>query len=211
MKIDVVFDTVCPWCFIGKRRLDAALTLRADLKAECRWRPFMLNPDMPRSGMDRHAYLFGKFGNEARIGRIYGAIIEAGRAEKIPFAFDRIGRTPNSLDSHRLVMFAEPAGRATEAVDAVFKAYFIDGRDIGSKDVLIEIGASLGLDVGSLGRYLDGIDDIDRIRADNASFHRLGINGVPAYIFNSSFVVSGAQEPTILARAIDAAAAVEMV
>ena len=211
MNIDVVFDTVCPWCFIGKRRLEAALALRPDTKAQFRWRPFMLNPDMPLAGMDRQTYLVGKFGNEARIGRVYGAIVEAGRDEDIPFAFDRIVRTPNSLDSHRLIMFAEPAGRAGDAVDAVFKAYFLDGRDIGKKDVLMEIGADLGLDLGSLGRYLDGVDDIDRIRADNAAFHRMGINGVPAYIFNGSFVVSGAQEPAILARAMDAATAVATV
>lgn len=208
LHIDVVFDTICPWCFIGKRRLDAALRLRPLLEITRRWHPFMLNPDMPSGGIDRQAYLFGKFGNESRIARIYGAIAEAGLVESIPFAFERIRKTPNSIDSHRLVQFADGAGLAEPVIEALFLAYFVEGRDIGEREVLLDIGIAQGLDAGSLQRYLDSQTDASRIRAENATYHRLGINGVPAFIFNRKFVVTGAQEPAILARAVDAAAAV---
>jgi predicted DsbA family dithiol-disulfide isomerase len=206
LPVDIVFDTVCPWCYIGKRRLEAALKLRPEFDVVCRWRPFMLNPDMPPDGMDRTAYLTAKFGNEGRIGRIQSAIIESGASENISFAFDRIRRTPNSIDSHRLIQFAEPAGVAAPVVEALFAAYFTEGRDIGNREVLLEIGTKHGLDAGSLSRYLSSHDDVQRIRMENAAYHRLGINGVPAFIFGNSFVVSGAQEPAILARALDAAA-----
>jgi predicted DsbA family dithiol-disulfide isomerase len=206
LRVDVIFDTVCPWCYIGKRRLEAAFRLRPELAPRVRWRPFMLNPDMPPEGVDRTAYLAAKFGNEGRIGRVQAAIVDAGHQEQIPFAFDRIRRTPNSVDSHRLIQFADATGVAGPVAEAVFSAYFVEGLDIGDRDVLVAIGVDHGLDAGSLDRYLSSSDDVSRIRLDNAAYHRLGINGVPAFIFGDAFVVSGAQEATILARAFDAAA-----
>ena len=210
MHIDTIFDTVCPWCFIGERRLQAALSQRPSLNVVRRWRPFLLNPDMPSDGMERQAYLYGKFGSAARIQRVYGAISDAGQSEKIPFAFDSIVRTPNSVDSHRLVMFSEAIGAVGQVVDALFQAYFSNGEDIGDRDVLMEIGGRCGIDSEKLSRYFDSGADVDTVHAENGAFHRLGINGVPAYIFNGTFVVSGAQEPQILVRALDAASVADV-
>jgi predicted DsbA family dithiol-disulfide isomerase len=205
MNIDVIFDTVCPWCYIGKRRLEQALALRPRLRVTPRWRPFLLNPEMPPEGIDRSAYLVKKFGSEARVRRIYGAISEAGHSVEIPFAFDRIRRTPNSINSHRLVRFADQAGKADAAVEALFHDFFLAGRDIGDTGVLIDIGAAIGLDEPDLRRYLDSDEDVALLYEENARAHRLGVNGVPSYVFNGRMVISGAQEPQILARMLDAA------
>ena len=175
------------------------------MKVVRRWRPFLLNPDMPRDGMERQAYLYGKFGSDARIQRVYDAIADAGELEKIPFEFDRIVRTPNSVDSHRLIMFSEATGTAEQVVDALFQVYFSNGQDIGNRDVLLEIGERCGIDSEKLSRYFDSGADVDAVLAENGALHHLGINGVPAYIFNGTFVVSGAQESPILVRALDAA------
>ncbi len=209
MEIDIIFDTVCPWCYIGKRRLERALAMRPRIKARPRWRPFLLNPEMPPEGLDRNAYLLKKFGSEARVRRIYGAIGEAGQSVEIDFAFDRIGRTPNSIDSHRLVRFADKRGRADEVVEALFVEFFVAGRDIGDLDVLLEVGGANGLDRDELADYLAGDDDVALIHDENARAHRLGINGVPSFAFNGKLVISGAQEPQVLVRVLDAALATD--
>ncbi len=203
MEIDIVFDTVCPWCYIGKRRLEKALAMRPGIEAAPRWRPFMLNPDMPPDGIDRTAYLVRKFGSEARVSRVFGAIAEAGQSVEIDFAFEAMGRTPNTVDSHRLVRFADRAGMADAAVEALFMTYFVNGKDIGDKEVLVGIGGNLGLDAGDLEAYLEGITDVDLVHRENARAHRLGVNGVPSYVFNRRLIISGAQEPQVLARLLD--------
>ncbi len=205
MHIEIIFDAVCPWCYIGKRRLEQALALRPHIRATPRWRPFLLNPEMPPEGIDRTAYLVRKFGSEARVRRIYGAIGEAGQSVEIDFAFERIRRTPSTVDAHRLVRFAGNAGKATDAVEALVLAYFVDGRDIGDTGVLTGIGENLGLDAGPLHAYLTSDEDAALIHEENARAHGLGINGVPAFVFNRDMVISGAQEPRILARMLDAA------
>ena len=209
MKIDIIFDTVCPWCYIGKRRLEMALSMRPQIKAKPNWRPFLLNPEMPPEGIDRTAYLVKKFGSESRVRRIYGAIGEAGQSVEIDFAFDRIGKTPNSVDSHRLVRFAHKRGLADEVAEALFVEFFINGRDIGDLRVLTEIGAANGLDAKEVEAYLNTDADVDTIHDENVRAHRLGINGVPSFAFNEKFVISGAQEPQVLARMLDAALATE--
>ena len=205
MRIDVIFDSVCPWCYIGKRRLEKALALRPGLEPDIAWRPFLLNPDMPPDGVERALYLVRKFGSEARVRRVYGAIAEAGQSEEIDFAFDSIRQTPNSVDSHRLVRFAGEA--AGDAVEALFQAYFLRGANIGERDVLVGIGTGIGLDGGPLRAYLESDADIDEVLAENARAHRLGINGVPAYVIDGEMVISGAQDPAVLARVMDVAQA----
>lgn len=205
MQIEVIFDAVCPWCYIGKRRLEAALGLRPHLKARPRWRPFLLNPEIPPEGIDRTAYLINKFGSEARVGRVYGAIAKAGQSAEIDFAFERIRHTPNTVNAHRLIRFAERSGQDDAAVEALFRAYFVDARNIGEIDVLMEIGAALGLDARSLRAYLEDDEDVAAIYDENARAHRLGVNGVPSFVFNGAMVISGAQDPEILARVLDAA------
>ena len=206
MDIEIIYDTVCPWCYIGKRRLDQALSLRPNLKVTTQWRPFLLNPELPPTGVDRTAYLVKKFGSETRVRRIYGAIGEAGQSVEIDFAFDRIQKTPNSIDSHRLVKFAARNGNADALVESIFVAYFVHGLDIGEAEVLLDIGVQHGLDRDELARYLASGEDFEAVTQDNARAHRLGVNGVPSFVFNGPMVISGAQEPQILARMLDAAA-----
>ena len=209
MEIHIIFDIVCPWCYIGKRRLEMALSMRPQIRVKLNWRPFLLNPEMPPEGIDRTAYLVKKFGSESRTNRIYGTIGEAGQSVEIDFAFERIGKTPNSVDSHRLVRFAHERGLADEVVEALFVEFFINGRDIGDLRVLTEIGAANGLDAQEVKAYLNTDADVGAIHDENVRAHRLGINGVPSFAFNEKFVISGAQEPQVLARMLDAALAKE--
>lgn len=209
MQIDVVFDTVCPWCYVGKRRIEAALQLRPNLEVKIRWWPFLLNPDMPHGGMDRGSYLVRKFGSESRVRRIYGAIADAGQSVDIDFAFDRIRYTPNSVNAHRLVRFAARQDRAAEAVEAIYFNYFVNGKDIGETHVLVDIGRRLGLDAAALDAYLVSHEDVAYVYEENARAHRIGINSVPSYVFNGSMVISGAHEAVVLARMLDAASATE--
>ena len=205
MEIQVIFDTVCPWCFIGKRRLELALALRPNINAEFHWRPFLLNREMPPEGIDRTAYVIRKYGSEDRVRRIYGSIVEIGQSVDIDFAFERIDRTPNSVDTHRLVMFAARQGVADEMVEGLFVEYFLHGRNIGERGVLRDIAREAGLKVSSVDTYLDGEDDVERVYDESRRAHRLGINGVPAFVFNERMGIAGAQEPQVLARMLDAA------
>jgi len=207
MQLDVVFDTVCPWCYIGKRRLERAVAMRPNCDVRIRWRPFMLNPDMPPDGIDRTAYLIKKFGSETRVRRVYGTIGEAGHSVEIDFAFDRIQRTPNSVSSHRLVRHAADVMDVSPLIERLFEAYFINGIDIGDTKVLVGIGEDFGLDRAALQAYLDSDLDVAEIYEENARAHRLGINGVPAFAFEGNMMISGAQEPEVLVRVLDAAKA----
>ncbi len=209
MEIDIIIDTVCPWCYIGKRRFEQALSLRPGLKVEANWRPFLLNREMPAEGIDRNVYLTRKFGSEARVRRIYGAIGEVGQSVEINFAFDRIDRTPNSVDSHRMIRFAERHGDADRTVERLFVEFFVNGRDIGKLDVLLEVGEDLGLDRDELRAYLESSKDVKLIHQENNRAHQLGVNGVPSFVFNKQFVISGAQEPQVLACMLDAASAAD--
>jgi len=209
MRIDVILDTVCPWCFIGKRRLQYALALRPHITPEISWRSFLLNPEIPPEGLERSIYLIKKFGSESRVRRIYGAIADAGLSVEIDFAFDRICTTPNSVDSHRLILRAQEQGLGERVVEDLYSAYFLDGLDIGDKSLLTRIGANNGLDPDALEHYLQTEEDVSGIYDENARAHRLGVNGVPAFVFNNNWVISGAQEPQVLARMLDAANAAE--
>ncbi len=187
--------------------MEQALALRPHVDIDLVWRPFLLNREIPADGIDRTAYLIRKFGSEARVRRIYGAIAQAGESVDIDFAFDRIDRTPNSVDSHRLIRYALLNGTNPRIVETLFFEYFIEGLDIGRQDVLQEIGARDGLDGDAIGAYLKSEEDIDFVYDENTRAHRMGVNGVPAFVFNKKMIISGAQEPQILARMIDAAIA----
>jgi predicted DsbA family dithiol-disulfide isomerase len=207
MRINVISDTVCPWCFIGKRRLEQALALRPHIEPQIVWSAFLLNPEIPPEGLDRSNYLIRKFGSENRVRRVYGAIADTGLSVEIDFAFDRIDRTPNSIDAHRVIRKAQDIGKASDVVEALFQAFFVEGRDIGDKSLLGDIGERFGIEKPHLINYLDSDDDISEVYDENARAHRLGINGVPAFVFNEDWVISGAQEPQVLARMLDAAVA----
>jgi predicted DsbA family dithiol-disulfide isomerase len=205
VRIDYVFDTVCPWCYIGKRRFERALACRPHTRVAVRWRPFLLNPDLPLGGMDRTAYLDRKFGSHARVQRMHAAVAAAGLAEGIQFAFDRILRTPNTLHSHRLIRFAAQMGREADIVEAIYRAYFCQGRDIGSVGELVAVAAAAGLPRVAVADYLDSDTDVGALMNDNAGAHRLGVNGVPCVIIDNQYALAGAQEPEILLRLIDIA------
>jgi predicted DsbA family dithiol-disulfide isomerase len=210
MRIDVIFDTVCPWCFIGKHRFERALALRPEVRAEIRWRPFLLNPEMPAGGLDRHIYLERKFGSTYRIQRILSAAQQAGEGDGIAFHFDAIQRTPNSVNSHRLIHFAADSTRQASVVEAIFTAYFVNGQDIGDIAVLGRIAESCGLNRKEAEDYLSSDAGSGAIDIENARFHRLGVSGVPCYILDERYAVAGAQEPDMLARLLDIAQGAEL-
>jgi predicted DsbA family dithiol-disulfide isomerase len=195
MHIDIVSDVICPWCFIGKRRLEKALALRPELAVAITWRPFQLNPDMPAEGMERKAYIAAKFGGGAQADRIYANVADVGAGVGIPFAFDRIQRTPNTRDAHRLIRWAAAHGQADAVVESLFRAYFIDGRDIGDHATLADVAGAAGLDAAEARQWLGGPADIEPVLAEDRSARRLGINAVPCFIFDRNYAVSGAQEP----------------
>ncbi len=206
LTIEVVHDLVCPWCYLGVRRLLRTRARRPDLLVDLHWRPFLLNPDMPRGGMARADYVVRKFGGEERARRLYASISELGLAEGISFRFDRIRRTPSSVDAHRLVRWAARFGRAGEVVEALFAAHFADGRDIGDGAVLAAVAASCGLRQSAARAFLSTDAELDTVHADNLRAHRLGINGVPCFVVAGRHAIAGAQEPEVIERLLDVAA-----
>jgi predicted DsbA family dithiol-disulfide isomerase len=194
MIIDIVSDAICPWCYIGKRRLEKALAIAPQSDLQIGWRPFQLNPDMPADGMDRQEYLRLKFGDRAG-GNMYQAVEEAGRGEDIPFAFERIKRTPNTILAHRLIRYAQREGRQDEAVETLFKAYFTEGANIGEIDTLAGLARAMQLDPAAVRAFLESDADADTIRSEDAFARQIGIQGVPCFIIERKYAVSGAQPP----------------
>ncbi len=205
MQIDVVSDTVCPWCFIGKRRLARALALRPDVPARVFWRPYQLDPTIPREGVDRRAYLKAKFGDSPRTAAMGKTIRGEGAGEGIDFALDRIAKSPNTLDSHRLIRWAGSAGVQDDVVERLFKAYFVEGRDIGDAAVLAAVAGEAGMDAALVADLLAGDSDAALVEREAGMANQMGISGVPTFIFDSKFMISGAREPEILARIMDKA------
>lgn len=203
LTIEVVHDLICPWCYLGTRRLLRTLARRPDVQAELIWRPFLLNPDMPRAGMPRADYVMRKFGGEDRARRLHASIADIGRGEGVMFRFERIRRTPSSVDAHRLVRWGARAGRGAELVEAIFAAHFTDGNDIGDAAVLAAIADSCGLDGAAAQAMLAGNADIDAVHGDNLRAHRLGINGVPCFVVGGALAIAGAQEPEVIERLLD--------
>jgi len=207
ITIDVFSDPICPWCFIGKKRLDEALARRPDIPVTVRWRAFQLNPDMPRDGMDRQSYLSAKFGGAARAADVYGQIQQVGSRIGIEFQFDRIPRTPSTLKAHRLIRLAQRPEYdcAKDLIPALFHAYFLQGRDIGDTDVLLEIAETIGLDRTAVRHYLVSHEDEEEVQAEDVFARRLGIGGVPCFIIDGKYALSGAQEPEAFLPLLDMA------
>ncbi len=205
LQIEVVFDLVCPWCYLGTHRLRRTLRARPDIAADIAWRPFLLNPDIAPGGVPRQDYMLRKFGGEDRARRLHGTIADLGRAEGLRFAFDRIRRIPPSLDAHRMVRLADRQGLADAAVQRLFEAYFSDGLDIGDHAVLGAIATGLGMDQVAVRRALAGVQETEAVHADNLRAHRLGINGVPCFVVQGRHAIAGAQEPEVLERLLDVA------
>jgi predicted DsbA family dithiol-disulfide isomerase len=205
MLIEIVSDLVCPWCYIGQRRLERALRHDGALAPRLLWRAFQLNPDMPPDGVPRQAYLAAKFGGTFHAGRIYEAIGEAGAAEGIRFEFDRIERTPNSLNAHRLKRHARLHRVEPDVTERLYRAYFEQARDIGTPGVLADIAAEAGLDRAEAIRYLASDEDRAAVLAEDIGARRQGINGVPCVIIDGKYALSGAQEPEFFLPLFDLA------
>ncbi|MBO0334899.1 DsbA family oxidoreductase [Sneathiella sp. CAU 1612] len=203
MKIDIVSDTVCPWCFIGKRKLEAALAARPDLEVEVTWHPFQLHPDMPEGGADRKEFTARKFGSAERAKELYENIKIAGQAVDIPFNFSKIERTPNTLDSHRLIRWAHSAGCQDALVEILFRRFFVDGEDIGDHTVLIAAAEEAGMDKTLVTDLLEKGADRDLVSEEDMRARQMGVSGVPFFILNDKYAVSGAQDPAAFLAAFD--------
>jgi predicted DsbA family dithiol-disulfide isomerase len=206
LPIDMVSDVVCPWCFIGKRRLEKAIALRPDIAVEVRFRPYFLNPWVPREGISREEYLTTKFGSPERYRSIAQRVAQAAAAEGLTYAIDAIKRQPNTLDCHRLILWADEAGNAGRMKQRLMDLYFTEGGDLTDRDVLVKAAAECGLDADLVRRHLAGDDDVVRVEREAAAAKEAGIDGVPCFIFGGLAAVSGAQAPDHLAQAMERAA-----
>ncbi|MBM3503273.1 MAG: DsbA family oxidoreductase [Alphaproteobacteria bacterium] len=204
MKIDIISDAVCPWCFVGKRRLESALVQRPDIQAEITWHPFQLNPDMPREGRDRQEYLREKFGTDGSYPeRIRSAIGEAGRSVGLEFHFDRMSRIPNTLDCHRVIHWAGLAGRQDAVVTSLFRRYFLDGEDLSNGETLVAAATEGGLDAADIRARLASEEDREMVASADEYVRRMGVSGVPTFIFERKYAMSGAQEPAAFLQVFD--------
>jgi predicted DsbA family dithiol-disulfide isomerase len=203
VRIDVVSDVVCPWCFIGKRRLEKALALRPGVAVEVHWRPYFLNDWIPREGMSREQYLTTKFGSPERYKGIAQRVTAAAAEEGLTYAPDKMKRQPNTLDCHRLIRWAEGIGKAAEMKQKLMDLYFTQGADLTDRDTLVKAAADVGLDADTVRAALASDQDVAEVEQEAQSAKAAGIEGVPCFIFGGKFAVSGAQSPEYLADAID--------
>ncbi len=207
MPIDVVSDIVCPWCFIGKRRLEKALALRPDIAAEVRWRPYFLNDWIPRQGIDRNTYLETKFGSVERYAAIAERVAAAARSEGLDYALDKIARQPNTLDCHRLILWARNTSDPGRMKQRLMELYFSEGADLTDPEVLVGAAVDCGMDGDLVRKLLESDADVERIEGEARAAKEAGVDGVPCFIFGNVLAVAGAQEPAYLADAMGRAAA----
>jgi len=199
-------DVICPWCYIGRRRLMRALAERPRLKVEHRWQTFQLNPDIPPGGMDRIIYMAAKFGNLDRAQQIHAVVEETAVREGLPIALNRIRRIPNTFDAHRLIRLADRWGQGEAMIDTLFHAYFVEGLDISDHPVLVTKAAGIGLEARDILRLLRTDAEVDAVRASDAQARQLGLQAVPCYVFNKRYALAGAQEPASFHPLLDLAA-----
>jgi predicted DsbA family dithiol-disulfide isomerase len=203
LHIDVVSDVVCPWCFIGKRRLENALELVPDIPVAITWRPYFLNPWIPRDGIDRQTYLETKFGSVERYSVIAERVVAAAALEGLLYASDAISRQPNTLDCHRLILWSRSATDPGNMKQRLMELYFSEGADLSDPNTLIQAAVDCGMDGDLVRRLLASDADVDRIENEANSAKEAGIDGVPCFIFGGSTIVTGAQSPEYLASAIE--------
>jgi len=207
LDIDLVADMVCPWCFIGWRRLQAAAALRPEVDVHVTWRPYQLDPTLPEGGVDRAAYMAKKFPDAARRREVSRMLVDLAAEDGITLNFDRIEKSPNTLAAHRLVRWAQAEGRQAEVLEGLFAAYFTDGKDIGDPEVLADIGAAAGMDRLRIFDRLARGEDLAVVGQEHQIARDAGVTGVPFMIFAQKFSVIGAEAPAKLVRAIDHALA----
>ena len=206
LHIDIVSDTICPWCYLGKTRFEAALARRPDLVTTRRWHPYQLDPSLPPEGAPHRERLAAKFGSAARLDAAHARLADLGKQVGIAYAFDQIPRTPNTLATHALVRWAREAGGAAgedAMVNRLFRAFFEEGRDLTSQDVLVTLAADAGLDASIVREHLASRRDFDTVRTEADGWRRAGIDGVPTFIFDGHWAVSGAQEVDTFVQVLD--------
>ncbi|SDC82517.1 DsbA family oxidoreductase [Belnapia rosea] len=205
-RIDVVSDVICPWCWIGKRNLEGALEMLAaeGQRFEVHWRAFQLNPDMPAEGVERASYRAAKFGSEARGRELDAQVAEAGRAAGLEFRHDLMRRTPNTVEAHRLIHWAGERSLLLQSAvqEAIFRAYFQQGRDTGQQAVLAELAGEAGLDAADAAAFLGSGEGAEEIRAEDAGFRRAGLSGVPTFALDGHVLFSGAMPAERIAEAL---------
>lgn len=208
IAVDVVSDVVCPWCFLGSKRLERAIAVLPQAKVEVRWRPFQLDPTLPKAGLDREAYMLGKFGSKERIDAAHARLEDMGREEGIDFRFDAMRVAPNTLDAHRVIRWAAPEGAGIQSavVRALFSLYFERGVDIGDRQVLIDAARSAGMDAAKVETLLATTADEDGVRQEIEMAAQLGIRGVPCFIVAGKYAVMDAQPVEVLLDALQKAA-----
>ena len=205
IRVEMIADLACPWCYLGLVRLDKARAMRPALSVELSWWPYLLNPQLPREGMDRRTYLRSKFGGDANADNIYARIRAAGQEEGMAFAFDSIRRTPNTVAAQRLILLAQGRGLGDAMIRALFKAFFEDGVDIGDSSALVELGVAAGMardDIDAL--FAGDAHSADIIRGHQRA-EMMGVQGVPVFVVDREHVISGAQAPEVLAGLLDVA------
>ncbi len=210
LTIDVVSDVVCPWCYLGKARLDAALAQLPELTVAVRWRPYQLDPTVPQGGVPRADYIARKFGSESRIEAAHRRLTQLGSAAGITYRFDAITWQPNTVDAHRLVHWAADAGVEEAAVTRLFELEFRDGANVGDHAVLVALAREIGLDAGAVARKLADGTDADLVRAEAQRWTEMGVTGVPCFVLNGKYAVMGAQETATLVQSIRQVAATAM-
>lgn len=204
MRIDVFSDVVCPWCFVGKRHLESALTEAGISDPDIHWHAFQLNPDLPPAGRERGEYLREKFGSAINAEQLHGRVAEAGRQAGIAFQFDKIARSPNTFNAHRLIQLAQTRNLGNQVAETLFRGYFLQGRDLGDTATLAELGGSAGLQE-DLSQFLAGEQQADAVRNDLDSARQMGIGGVPFFILEGRYTLSGAQPVALFVQALQAA------
>ena len=203
IRLDIFSDPICPWCYIGKSRLDRALEARPDHPFQVQWHPFQLNPDMPKAGMDRRTYLEAKFGGQESAVKAYLPVATEAEASGLEINLETIKRTPNTLDAHRLIHWAGIELKQNAAIDRLFRAYFIDGKDIGDAQQLVVIADAIGMDGDVVARLLASDADVDDIQARDADARAKGVQSVPTFVIANQHVVSGAQPTDLWSQVID--------
>jgi predicted DsbA family dithiol-disulfide isomerase len=207
LTVDVISDVVCPWCYIGKRLLEQAIASKPDIPVEVRFRPYFLNPWVPREGMSREDYLIAKFGSVERYNANNNRVVEAAAAVGLDYNRDRIKRQPNTLDCHRLILWADEAGKAAAMEQRLMEIYFSEGGDLSESEVLVGAAVNCGMDGDQVRELLASQQDVAQVEREAKSANEAGIEGVPCFIIGGRIALSGAQPPEYLAAAIERAAA----
>ncbi|MET4476731.1 DsbA family oxidoreductase [Bradyrhizobium sp. F1.13.3] len=206
LQIEIVSDAICPWCYVAKRNLDAAVAeLRTSFSVDVKWRPFELSPDMPKNGLDRKEYRSAKFGSWEKSQRLDAHVAEAGKAAGLDFHHERMERTPNTFDAHRLIWLAEREGVQDTVVEGLFAGYFTEGRDVGDREVLTQIAGRAGLDRAKVMAFLEGDDGRDEVRLMAATAYASGFTGVPTILVNGNALFSGARSTETMLAAMRSA------